>query len=148
MIMPHLSRPQQRTRPLDVTSAELKGPRKLFRIWSGVFDFEPDLGLKLSPPTPKIPDTIPTIRHRTTPNDCGPISSCFDDDPKPFNCEIAQPSDRGGVARARGNDGKPRRQRGPCKNLIESRPCPGGPGLLWPANGRRGAGRSPFGLNM
>ena len=31
---------------------------------------------------------MPTDRRTTIPNDSGPISSCFDDDPKLSNCEI------------------------------------------------------------
>ena len=78
-------------------SAELKEPRTFLRIRPGIFDFEPDLGLKLSQTKPKISGTLPTNRHTTIPNDSGPISACFDDDPKLLNCEIDQPSpDRGG----------------------------------------------------
>ncbi len=73
-------------------SAELKGPRKLLRIRPGIFEFEPDLGLKLGQTKPKISGTVPTNRHTTIPNDSGPVSACFDDDPKLLNCEIAQPS--------------------------------------------------------
>ena len=73
-------------------SAELKGPRQLVRIRPEIFDFEPDLGLKLGQTKPNIPGTVPTNRHTTLPNDSGPISACFDDDPKLLNCEIAQPS--------------------------------------------------------
>ena len=76
----------------EYDSAELKGPRKLLRIRPGIFDFEPDLGLKLGQTKPKISGTVPTNRHTTIPNDSGPISTCFDDDPKLLNCEIAQPS--------------------------------------------------------
>ncbi len=71
--------------------AELKGPRKLLGIQPGIFDFEPDLGLKRGQTKPQIPGTVPTNRHTTIPDDSGPISACFDDDPKLFNCEIAQP---------------------------------------------------------
>ncbi len=35
------------------------------------------------------------IRHTTIPNDYGPISACFGDDPTLLNCEIAQPSLQG-----------------------------------------------------
>ncbi len=76
-----------------VISAELKGPRKLLRIRLENLDFEPDLGLKLGQTKPKIPGTVLTDRHTTTPNDSGQISACFDDDPKLFNCEITQSSD-------------------------------------------------------
>ena len=75
----------------NTRSAELKGPRKLLRIRPGIFDFEPELGLKRSQTKPKIPGTVPTDRHTTIPNDYGTISACFDDDPKLLNCEIAQP---------------------------------------------------------
>ncbi len=44
------------------------------------------MGLKLGS------GTVPTNRHTTIPNDSGPISACFDDDPKLLNCVIAQPS--------------------------------------------------------
>ncbi len=77
-----------------VTSpAELKGPRKLLRIRPEIFDLEPDLSLKLGQAKPKISGTVPTDGHTTIPNDSGPISSCFDDDPKLWkNCGIAQPN--------------------------------------------------------
>ncbi len=77
-------------------SAELEGPRKLLRIWPEIFEFEPHVGLKRSQTKPKIPGTVPPDRDTTIPNDYGPISACFDDDPKIFNCEIAQPSEGGG----------------------------------------------------
>ncbi len=77
--------------------AELKGPRKLLRIRPEIFDFEPDLGLKLGQTKPKISGTVPTNRHTTIPKDSDPISACFDDDPKLLNCETAQP--RGGGPR-------------------------------------------------
>ena len=70
------------------SSADLKGPRKLFRIRSEIFDFELDLGLKLGQTKHKIPGTVPTDRHTTIPKDSGPIPA----DPKLLNCEIAQPS--------------------------------------------------------
>ncbi len=72
--------------------AELNGPRKLVRIRLGIFDFEPDLGLKMGQPKPKISGTAPTDRQTTIPSDSGPISAWFDNDPKLLNCEIAQPS--------------------------------------------------------
>ncbi len=52
-------------------------------------DVEPDLGPRLSKTIPKIPGTVPTNGHATIPNDSGPISACFGDDPKLLNCEIA-----------------------------------------------------------
>ncbi len=58
---------------------------------SEIFDFQPDVGLKRSHTKPKIHGTAPTERHTTIPNDSGPISSCFDEDPELSNCEIAQP---------------------------------------------------------
>ncbi len=76
-------------------SAELKGPQKLFRIRPEIFDFEPDLVLKPGQTKPKIPGTVPTNRHTPMPNDSGPISACFDDDPKLLNCKIAQPNGTG-----------------------------------------------------
>ncbi len=64
----------------------------LLRILQGIFDFEPDLGLKLGPNKPTISVTVPANRTTTIQTDSGPISACFDDDPKLLNCEIAQPS--------------------------------------------------------
>ncbi len=61
---------------LGLHSAELKGPGKLLRIRPEIFDFEPEFGLKVSQP-----GTVPTNRHTTNPNESGPISACFDDDP-------------------------------------------------------------------
>jgi hypothetical protein len=63
------------------SSAELKGPRKLVRIWTDIFDFEPQFRLKRSQTKPKIPGTVPTDRHTTISNDYGPISACFHDGP-------------------------------------------------------------------
>ncbi len=75
-------------------SAELKGPGKLLGIRPEIFDFGPESGLKDSKTKPRIPGTVPTDRHTTIPNDPGPMSACFDDDPKLVNSEIAQPSPR------------------------------------------------------
>ncbi len=72
-------------------SAELKWPRKLLRIWLEIFEFEPELGPKLGQTKPKIAGVVSTNRHTMIPNDSGPISACFDDDPKLLDCEIAQP---------------------------------------------------------
>ncbi len=77
---------------LATGSAELKGPRTFLRIQQEIFDFESDLGLKLGQTQPPKSGTVPTNRHTTIPNDSGPISVCFDDDPKLVNCEVAQPS--------------------------------------------------------
>ncbi len=77
-------------KPEEHDSTDLKGPRTLLRIRPEIFVFEPDLGLKLGQTQPKIPGTVPTNRHTTIPNDSGPISACFDGDPKLLNCEIAQ----------------------------------------------------------
>ncbi len=79
---------KRRQRPV---LAELQGPRKPFRIRPEIFVFEPDSGLKLDQTKPVLSGTVPTNRHTTIPNHSGPISACFDDDPK-LNCEIAQPS--------------------------------------------------------
>ncbi len=73
-------------------SAEQNRPRTLLRIRPGIFDFEPELGLKRSQTKPKISATVPTDQHTTIPNDSGSISVRFDDDPKLSNCKIvAQP---------------------------------------------------------
>ncbi len=72
-------------------SAELQGARELVRIRPRIFDVEPNLGLKLGQIKPKIFGTVPANQHRTIPNDSGPISTCFDDDPEVLNCEKAQP---------------------------------------------------------
>ncbi len=74
-----------------VSSAELKRPRKLVRIRTGIFDFDPDLGLKRRQTKPKIHGTVPTDRHTTVASDSGPISTCLYDDPTLLNCQIAQP---------------------------------------------------------
>jgi hypothetical protein len=63
-------------------SAEVKEPRKLLTNRTEIADLEPDLGLTISQTKPKISSTVPTDRHKRTPNDYGPISACFDDDPK------------------------------------------------------------------
>ncbi len=61
--------------PACFVSAELKGPRTLLRIRPGIFDFEPDLGLKRRQTKPKIHGTVPTDRRTTIPKDSGPTSS-------------------------------------------------------------------------
>ncbi len=73
-------------------SAQLKGPRTFLRIRPGIFDFGPDLGLKLGQTKPKIPGTVPTDRHTSIPNDSGSISARFDNGPKLLSGETAQPS--------------------------------------------------------
>ncbi len=72
--------------------AEIDGPRTNVRIRPGIFDFVPDLGLKLGQTKPKISGAVPTNRHTTIPKESGPISACFGDDPKLLNSEMAQPS--------------------------------------------------------
>ena len=76
----------------EIVSAELKGPRKLRRIRSAIFDFEAELDPNRSQTKPKIPGTVPTDRRTTIPNDSyldvgmfGRRSFLF------FNCEIAHP---------------------------------------------------------
>jgi hypothetical protein len=39
-----------------------------------------------------MPGAVPTNRREPIPIDFGPVSGWFDHDPKPFSCEIAQPS--------------------------------------------------------
>jgi hypothetical protein len=56
-----------------------------------IFDLEPDLSLKLGQTEPKISGTVPTNRHTTIPNDSGPNSASFNDDPKLLHCEKAEP---------------------------------------------------------
>ncbi len=58
-----------------------EGAPNTLRIRPGIFDSEPDLGLKLGQATPQLSGTVPTNRH-----------TIFDDDPTLFDCEIAQPS--------------------------------------------------------
>ncbi len=94
--MPGWARPIRRI-VSALNSAELKGRRKRLRIRPEIFDFEPELGLKLDQTKPKISGTVPTNRQTTIPNDSEPISACFDDDPKLLHCEIAQPSQVMGV---------------------------------------------------
>jgi hypothetical protein len=112
-------RPEQDMVSLEIKppgrSAELKGPRK------GICDFEQDLGQKLGQTKPKISGTAPTNRDTTIPNVSGPTSSCFDDDPKLFNCEIAQPSQLKPAQHPLKNDS-------PLLHLLKTGPaasCPG-----------------------
>ncbi len=53
-----------------------------------MFDFEPDLGLKLGQTKPKISGTVPTNRHTTISSDSVPSSACFDDDPKETDFDL------------------------------------------------------------
>ncbi len=77
-------------------SAELQGPQTLLTIRPGIFDFDSDLGLKLVHTKPKISSTVPTTWPTSIPDDCGPISACFVDDPKHLNDELTQPRGREG----------------------------------------------------
>jgi hypothetical protein len=65
-------------RPRSV-SAKLKRPGKQLRIWPEIIDVEPDVGLKPHQAKPKIPGTVSTNRHTTTPNDSGQASTRFND---------------------------------------------------------------------
>ncbi len=56
-----------------------------------IFDFIPDLGLKLGKTEPEISGTVPTNWHTTIPKNSVPISACFDDDPRLLNSKIAEP---------------------------------------------------------
>ncbi len=40
---------------------------------------------------PKMPGAVPTTRHKPMPIDFGPVSGCFDRDPKLLHREIDQP---------------------------------------------------------
>ena len=61
--------------------AMCSNPNAFFKIRPEIFDFEPDLGLKLGLTKPTLSGTVPKKRHTTIPNDSGPTSVCFDDDP-------------------------------------------------------------------
>ena len=39
----------------------------------------------------KMPGAVPANRHKPIPGDFGSVPVCFNHDPKPLNCEIAQP---------------------------------------------------------
>ncbi len=105
---PHPPRPQHPSlrepagRP---GSSRPVNPENGLRIRPGIFDFEPDLGLKLDQTEPKISGTVPISLQTTIPNDSGPISACFDGDPKLINCEIAQPLSSAGQSRPAGPGG-------------------------------------------
>ncbi len=73
--------------------------RKLIRVIDSETPNSPELGkpqklegsgwesgLTRSQTKPKMPGTVPTDRHKTIPNDSGPMSACFDDDLQLFNC--------------------------------------------------------------
>ncbi len=87
------------------------------------------MGLKLGQSKPEISGTVPTNRHTTIPNDSGPSSACFDEDPKLFNCEIAQLRIRAGTlqhTRTSKETGRPKPPPGPpwgkcAKNKLEHR---------------------------
>ncbi len=66
-------------------------------------DFELDLGLKLGQTKPKISGTVPTNRLTTIPNDSGPISACFDNEPKLSTCEIALARELGALSHPASN---------------------------------------------
>ena len=70
-------------------TAELNGPGKLLRIRPNIVDVGPKSAPK---PDEAKPGAVPTNRHKPIPIDFGPVSGCFDHDPKLVNCEIAQPT--------------------------------------------------------
>ena len=51
--------------------------------------------LKPDEAKPKMLGAVATNPHKPTVIDFGPVSGCFDHDPKLLNCEIAQPSIHG-----------------------------------------------------
>ncbi len=59
----------------------IKKQEQYEKLHQTIFDFEPDLGLKLGQTKPKISSAVPTDRNTTIPNDLGQISTCFADDP-------------------------------------------------------------------
>ncbi len=78
------------TRKLEhnTISAELKGPRQLSRIRLEIVDLGPRTAPKPDEAKPKMPGAVPTNRRKAIPIDFGPVSGCFDHDPKLLNCEI------------------------------------------------------------
>ena len=65
----------------------------LFRIRPGIVDLAPKSGPTPNNTTPKMPGAVPTDdRHKSIPIHFGPVSGCFDHDPKLCNYEITQPS--------------------------------------------------------
>ncbi len=73
-------------------SAELKGPRTLLRIRPGIVDLEPKSAPKPHKAKPKMAGAVPTNPPKPMSIDFGPVSGCFDHNPKLLNCEIAHPS--------------------------------------------------------
>ncbi len=68
-------------------------PQKLLRFRPGIFDFDPDVALKLGHTKPKISGSVPTKRRSQRSRTILGRFRCFNDDPKLLNCEIPQPSD-------------------------------------------------------
>ena len=67
-------------------------PGQFVRIRPQIVDVGPKSAPKPDEAKPKMPGAVPTNRHKPIPTDFGPVSGCFDHDPKLLNCEIAQPS--------------------------------------------------------
>ncbi len=65
--------------------------KKLLRMRPEIFDSGPERNLNRSQTKPQITGTVPTDRHITIPKASGPMSACFDEDPKLVKCETAQP---------------------------------------------------------
>ncbi len=63
------------------------GPENVY-IRPEIFNFEPELGLKLGQNKPTTSGTAHTDRHITMPSDSGPMSVCFHDGPKLLHCEM------------------------------------------------------------
>ena len=68
--------------------AELKGPGNCLRIRPKMIDLGPKSAPKSDEAKPNMPGAVPTNKHKPIPIDFGPVSGCFDHDPKLFNCEI------------------------------------------------------------
>ncbi len=70
--------------PTQFTSAELKWPGKLVRIRPDVVDLGPKSAPKPDEAKPKMPEAVPTNKHKPIPIDFGPVSERFDHDPIRF----------------------------------------------------------------
>jgi hypothetical protein len=78
--------PSADQKPAITGSAELKGARKTFKDPAGNLRFRAGIGPERKQSQAQNTRQVPRNRHTTIPNDSGPASACFDDDPKLFNC--------------------------------------------------------------
>ncbi len=71
-----------------------KGPESFQKPGRESSCWDPSRSPKPDEAKPKMPGAVPANGRKPMPIDVGPVSGCFDHDPKLLDCEIASPSIR------------------------------------------------------